>query len=89
MDLAMVGQWLGEMRDARTTTIIGLVHVDMQALQRTALPAINKVHRCAARRARPVKEGRAGARGRECRLCALLVSCPFATKRRPRRDVPW
>lgn len=47
LDLSTVGQWLAEMGGARTTTSTGLVHLDMQALQRLALPAIAKAHRCA------------------------------------------
>jgi hypothetical protein len=71
-DLAMVGQWLGDMRDARITTIVGLVHVDMAALQRTALPAINAVHRCG-----PDNGPRVGVE-RAHRSCVLALPWPVS-----------
>ncbi|GFR50873.1 hypothetical protein Agub_g13161, partial [Astrephomene gubernaculifera] len=43
-DLSSTSAWLGEMVGARTSVIVGLVALDMSALQRAALPAIQKAH---------------------------------------------
>lgn len=48
-DLSAAGAWLGEMTGARVSVIVGLVALDMSGLQRVALPAIQKAHRCARR----------------------------------------
>ncbi|KXZ44406.1 hypothetical protein GPECTOR_68g377 [Gonium pectorale] len=43
-DLTATGTWLAEMNTARSNITVGLVALDMSALQRAALPAIQKTY---------------------------------------------